>query len=70
MLSLQKKLSPPSSPQFFIRNKRHKRRGNYVNGGGGACKTNRNERWGGRGSKTGSFEQTHFLNDPYLNVKC
>ena len=40
----------------------------YIEGGGGrgggGCtyKTNRNEPAGGGGSKTGSFEQTYFLN--------
>ena len=66
------------TPQFFIRNKRHKRCGTFSERGvtkanvrwgkgGCACKINRNKQGGGGGSKTGSFERTYFLNDPYHN---
>ena len=80
MLSLQKKLILFSlfTPRFFIRNMRHKRRGTFFERRGnslkqtyvergGTCKTNRNEQEGRKGSKTGSFERTYFLNDPLLH---
>ena len=71
MSSLQKKLTIFSlfTSQFFIRNKRHKRRGTFFERGGG----NSLKRtyvggvgWGTceGGSKTESFERTYFLNYP------
>ena len=38
-----------------------------VGGRGGTCKTNSNKQ-GGEGSKTGSFEWTCFLNDPFSKL--
>ena len=62
------------TPRFFIGNKRLKRRGTFFKRGGnslkrtyvegGICKMNRNKQRRERGSKTGSFRQRYFLNDP------
>ena len=68
------------TPRFFIRNKRHKGRGTFFEkAGGGGNSLKRTYVEGGRGvhvkrtgtnkrveggSKTGSFKQTYFLNDP------